>query len=91
MHAVYGIVPGWGYRVQIINRGEVVEEYDSGDCRNDSKVFRTGDLKARGLCSGARKTAKEMLEERGCKKPVLEECNDIVADIKESLGALGEG
>ena len=57
---------GWGYSNLIFNsNGEIIDEYEAGDCIHDSQVYSTGQLKADKLTEYARQTAQEMLDENG--------------------------
>ena len=90
MHAVYATLQGWGYRVQIVDKGasgpEIIDEYDAGDCRYDSAVFGTGEIGALELDELARAMAEFMLEERGHPNGEIEVDEDILADEKERMG-----
>lgn len=61
LYATYAAIDGWGYLVNVLNEGKVVEEYEAGDAWRDSDQCGTGQVPEKKLNEWALQTAKEML------------------------------
>jgi hypothetical protein len=69
--ASYCVKPGWGYIVEVYNaQGKMVERYTAGDSASDSQVYETGDLTEQELVRYARRTARDLLQERALRGSV---------------------
>ena len=70
-----------GTRCIIVDQdGRVVREYTAGDCRGDSQVYGTGELRYSTLRKYAYQTAHEMLTERGCPDGKVSYDRDILPE-----------
>jgi len=94
MQAVHYAATRLGYCVQVVDNGQIVDEFSTGNSRHDSQVVvdagSPGAVSLRQLRRWAKQTAGEIAEERGIERVQYDP--DLEADLNErDFFALGLG
>jgi hypothetical protein len=88
-HIIYGACP-YGYTAQVVQDGEIVDEYTAGNSPFDSQGYinpdSPGAVSLRTLQVYARRTAQDLAEEWGVSPSSVSEDEDIVSHLSEMFG-----
>lgn len=83
VYARIAALEGYGYKVELWDGDELLEEYSAGDAFGESQVYGTGQIKGAQLREYAVMTARDMLYEHNASRNAVEYSEDLEDELRQ--------